>query len=129
MHFSIRKALILGRGKISWSTKIVYQREEKYLTRNNKETTKGNKKLVIYPNRVSILYSYGVPVAGEDEFGFFKTDKSWSNTTSRHINSYVNYRTARVVSQDVLNRYMRLANNSWKNGVPTFLEEGGSVLT
>ena len=70
-----------------------------------------------------------MPVAGEDEFGFFKTDKSWSNTTSRHINSYVNYRTARVVSQDVLNRYMRLANNSWKNGVPTFLEEGGSVLT
>ena len=127
MHFSIRKALILGRGKISWSTKIVCEREEKYLTRNNEETTKGNKMLVIYPNRVSILYSYGVPVAGEDEFGYFKTDKSWSNTTSRHVNTYVG--AARVVSQDVLYRYMRLGRNSWKNGVPTFLEEGGSILT
>ena len=41
-------------------------------------------------NDVTILFSYKTPVAchivGE---GFFKTEKKWSKTTSKHINQFI----------------------------------------
>ena len=48
---------------------------------------------------VSILFSYKTPVAGIDIDGFFRTDKKWSVTTSRHIGKYVGSK-CRIVSQE-----------------------------
>ena len=36
-----------------------------------------------------ILFSYQTPVAGWDELGAFRTDKKFSQTTSKHINKYL----------------------------------------
>lgn len=35
-----------------------------------------------------VLFSYKTPVAVRLDIGFFKTDKQWSPTTSRHINKW-----------------------------------------
>lgn len=35
-----------------------------------------------------VLFSYETPVAARTMDGAFKTDKQWSNTTSRHINAW-----------------------------------------
>jgi len=41
--------------------------------------------------RATILFSYETPVACcmNDGTGFFKTNKKWSSTTSRHINKWL----------------------------------------
>ena len=55
-----------------------------------------------------ILFSYQTPVAyWESGKGAFKTEKKWSNTTSKHINQWLkekHYNPAEVptVSQNVL---------------------------
>lgn len=61
---------------------------------------------------ITILFSYSTPVAGfnpvygPNETGHFKTDRFFSQTTSRHINKYfrnewdVNPDDVRTVSQD-----------------------------
>lgn len=36
-----------------------------------------------------ILFSYQTPVAGWDELGAFRTDRKFSQTTSKHINKYL----------------------------------------
>jgi len=57
-----------------------------------------------------VLFSYSTPVAGKDSEGFFRTDKWYSKTTTRHINKYfeVEWGTtrdvAREVSQDYINQ-------------------------
>ena len=56
-----------------------------------------------------ILFSYSTPVAGQDKEGFFKTDRWYSTTTTRHINKYFNLEwqtdpeTAREVPQEYIN--------------------------
>lgn len=35
-----------------------------------------------------VLFSYETPVAARTTAGAFKTDKRWTNTTSRHINAW-----------------------------------------
>jgi|GEM_PF-6305629 len=76
-----------------------------FLTHYNEVTTKGNKREVVYKNGVRILFSYKTPVAGEDEYGFFKTDQYFSSTTSKHITGYVNRYRARTVLQTELDRF------------------------
>ena len=40
-------------------------------------------------NGISVLFSYETPVAGWDNKGAFRTDTSYSRTTSKHINKYL----------------------------------------
>jgi hypothetical protein len=40
-------------------------------------------------NGNKVLFSYETPVASLEDGQFYKTDKFWSKTTSRHINSWV----------------------------------------
>jgi hypothetical protein len=35
-----------------------------------------------------VLFSYQTPVASWKDGQFYKTDKKWSNTTTRHINKW-----------------------------------------
>jgi hypothetical protein len=35
-----------------------------------------------------VLFSYQTPVASWKDGQFFKTDKKWSNTTTRHVNKW-----------------------------------------
>jgi len=80
---------------------------------NNEETNSGNKMLVTYPNGVQILFSYGTPVAGRDEFGLFKTTQGWSPTTTRHINTWTQKVDGiRDVFQENLNKFSRLGGSS-----------------
>lgn len=38
-----------------------------------------------------VLFSYQTPVAYKDRLGtFYHTNKKWSNTTTRHINKWLN---------------------------------------
>lgn len=113
MHADIRRALVEGRRTISWPTHEgrleMTERSTVYLKLNNEETNSGNKSLVTFPNGVQILYSYGVPVAGRDEFGLFKTLRGWSSTTTRHINTWTEKVSGiREVSQETLNKFSRL---------------------
>jgi hypothetical protein len=50
-----------------------------------------------------ILISYKTPVAYQDKSGkFFKTDKKWSNTTSKHITKWLAGSPATEVPQSFL---------------------------
>ena len=51
----------------------------------------GSNHVVIHLNNdTEILFSYTTPVAGyTKELGWFRTDKKWSKTTSKHINQYL----------------------------------------
>ena len=40
-----------------------------------------------------VLFSYQTPVACWKDGQFFKTDKKWSNTTTRHINKWTHLAT------------------------------------
>ena len=48
-----------------------------------------NQTLLIFENGDELLFSYETPVAGRNERGFFRTKQKFSNTTSKHINSYL----------------------------------------
>ena len=39
-------------------------------------------------NGIKVLFSYCTPVATWENGQFFKTEKKWSNTTTRHINKW-----------------------------------------
>ena len=40
-------------------------------------------------NGTQVLFSYQTPVASWENGQFYKTEKFWSKTTSRHINKWV----------------------------------------
>jgi hypothetical protein len=40
-------------------------------------------------NGKKVLFSYCTPVASWEEGQFYKTEKKWSNTTTRHINKWL----------------------------------------
>lgn len=63
---------------------------------------------------VEVLYSYETPVALQSPTGaWFKTDRKWSATTSKHINKFLPSDQGRVtlVSQDTLDDW---ENGEWK---------------
>ena len=47
--------------------------------------------LVELNDNLEILFSYKTPVAGRNKLGYFRTDKKWSVTTSKHIDTYLKY--------------------------------------
>lgn len=49
----------------------------------------GSNKTELHLNGVNILFSYNTPVACWIDGQFYKTNKKWSQTTSKHINSWV----------------------------------------
>ena len=53
----------------------------------------GNKNQITLDDGTQVLFSYETPVACWIQGEYFKTSKKWSNTTSRHINSWVHLAT------------------------------------
>ena len=53
-------------------------------------------------NQVKVLFSYKTPVAAEVNGRLVRTEYKWSNTTTRHINQWLDGRTAEIVSQAYL---------------------------
>ena len=47
-----------------------------------------NMRVAKYSCGMEILVSYENAVAGKDRLGWFRTKQTWSNTTSKHINTY-----------------------------------------
>ena len=60
---------------------------------------------------VRILFSYETPVAysilTEQGRSFYRTEKRWSNTTTRHIKSWLPYDDATVLSQDEIEGFVQ----------------------
>lgn len=52
-----------------------------------------NKTQITLEDGTKVLFSYHTPVAVWKDGAFYKTSKKWSNTTSRHINSWVHLAT------------------------------------
>ena len=49
----------------------------------------GSNQTELSANGVQILYSYQTPVAAWIKGQYYKTNKKWSNTTTKHINKWV----------------------------------------
>ena len=68
----------------------------------------GSNQTEVRANGCRVLYSYETPVALQAPSGkYYKTDRKWSVTTSRHINKFVSENVI-LVSQDLL--------SDWQNG-------------
>jgi len=49
-----------------------------------------NQSLLLFPNYTEVFFSYKTPVAGySPDLGYVRTKKYYSQTTSRHINKYL----------------------------------------
>jgi hypothetical protein len=57
------------------------------------EPLSGNKNQITLADGTQVLFSYQTPVACWRDGAFYKTSKKWSNTTTRHINSWVHLAT------------------------------------
>jgi hypothetical protein len=51
-------------------------------------TIQNNMRQLTLKDGTQVLFSYETPVASWAEGQFYKTDKKWSNTTTRHINKW-----------------------------------------
>ena len=50
----------------------------------------GNNETEVTFGDVTVLFSYNTPVAAHVcPYGFFRTSKSWSRTTSRHVGAFL----------------------------------------
>lgn len=59
----------------------------------------------LYTAGITVLFSYKTPVAAKiGEVAYYKTDCTWSRTTSKHINKWLNGHTAEYRSQDFFDR-------------------------
>ena len=64
-----------------------------------------NQTLVTFPNYSEVFFSYKTPVAGyHPDLGYVKTKTWYSQTTTRHINKYLESCTVKEVDQDVINK-------------------------
>lgn len=52
-----------------------------------------NKNEITLADGTQVLFSYATPVAAWVNGEYFKTAKKWSNTTTRHINSWTHLAT------------------------------------
>lgn len=50
-------------------------------------------------NGIKVLFSYETPVACELKNGYYRTAKRWSQTTTRHINKWLNGNIATEADQ------------------------------
>ena len=63
-----------------------------------------NRNVITYNNGSEVFFSYSTPVAGySPSNGYFKTDRWYSSTTTRHINKYLDNVNATEVSQETIN--------------------------
>ena len=80
----------------------------KLIKHGNNETEVSNGKTPIE----SIFFSYSIAVAGIDDLGFFRTDKKYSTTTSKHINNWLRKNNAidncRIISQSEINEKIKV---------------------
>ena len=53
----------------------------------------GNKNQITLADGTQVLFSYATPVACWKDGAFYKTDKFWSKTTSRHVNEWTHLAT------------------------------------
>jgi hypothetical protein len=53
----------------------------------------GNKNQITLSDGTQVLFSYQTPVAAWKEGQFYKTDKFWSKTTSKHVNEWAHLAT------------------------------------
>lgn len=53
---------------------------------------------------VTILFSYQTPVAYNDGTGFYRTDRAYSSTTSKHIKQWLNGANAQTVPQEQIDK-------------------------
>jgi len=51
----------------------------------------------------TILFSYETPVACRSLNNYYRTEQKWSQTTSRHINKWLNGKTAELKPQEFFN--------------------------
>jgi len=63
---------------------------------------RANMTVVELTNQVIVLFSYSTPVAASVDGKFIRTAYKWSNTTTRHINQWLDGRTAEIVPQEFL---------------------------
>ena len=68
-----------------------------------------NRTVLIFNRGITeILFSYSTPVAGySNKLGYVKTDEWYSQTTTRHINKYIDGRKHKVVSQSTINDLLK----------------------
>jgi hypothetical protein len=59
-----------------------------------------NQTEIVKSNGDTILVSYSTPVAAVTDLGTFRTSKKWSNTTSRHINAWLDGAEAQEKPQE-----------------------------
>ena len=80
----------------------------KLIKHGNNETEVSNGKTPIE----SIFFSYSTAVAGIDDLWFFRTDKKYSTTTSKHINNWLRKNNAidncRIISQSEINEKIKV---------------------
>ena len=75
--------------------------------------TGSNQTVVSLNNGAEVFFSYDTPVAGySDKLGFVKTNKWYSQTTTRHINKYLRESTLNLdkvkeVDQSVINDLLK----------------------
>ena len=57
-----------------------------------------------------VLFSYATPVACYDKktYDYFKTDKKWSMTTTRHINKWLDGVQAQPMPQDYFDNLLTM---------------------
>lgn len=58
----------------------------------------GSNQTELHIDGAHILFSYETPVAAWIDGAYFKTDKKWSRTTSKHINSWTHLATEKPQS-------------------------------
>ena len=65
----------------------------------------GSNMVEVQTEKATVLVSYSTPVAAclhTAPFGFIRTSKKWSVTTSKHINKWLDGAKAKEVDQSVL---------------------------
>lgn len=66
-----------------------------------------NKTEVEINGNVEVLFSYNTPVAANVNGVFYRTDKSWSRTTSKHINAWLDGAKAELKPQSYFDDLMK----------------------
>jgi hypothetical protein len=67
----------------------------------------GKNQTEIHINDKIIFISYETPVAACIDGQFFVTEKKWSTTTSKHINTWINGRNAEIRPQAIFDNLIK----------------------
>jgi hypothetical protein len=67
----------------------------------------GKNKTELHIGNKIIFISYETPVAACIDGQFFVTEKKWSTTTSKHINTWINGRNAEIRPQAIFDNLIK----------------------